>query len=155
MPIPDELKRRLREQLNRAASDLRAAGRAVDGVRFPHLAAMIFDYARTTEETELLAFPPELWALLVANGHGLMRVALDCSKLPDASAELAEVRRTARELRDAWRRMPTIPPNASGDVERLVDRARAEMAIELLNQVGEFAEAWRTYDQVTEAASAD
>jgi hypothetical protein len=153
MPIPDELREKLTAQLQRVAGDLRAAARAVDGVRFPSLARMTHDYAKTIQHTELEAFPPEMWALLVANGCGLMRIARDCASLPDASAELLEVRRTARELRDAWRRVPTIPPNASGELERQVDQARAEQALQLLDQVGAFADAWRTYDLATEAAA--
>ena len=155
MPIPDDIRAKLSAQMQKAARDLRQAARTVDGVRFPNLARMTHDYARTIEGTPLEAFAPEMWALLVANGFGLMRIAKDCATLPDASAEYLEVRRTARELRDAWRRVPTIPPNASGELERQVDQARAEQALQLLDQVSAFAEAWRAYDLATEAAPAD
>jgi hypothetical protein len=40
-------------------------------------------------------------------------------------------------------------------LERQVDQARAEQALQLLDQVSAFAEAWRAYDLATEAAPAD
>jgi hypothetical protein len=78
MPIPDDIRAKLSAQMQKAARDLRQAARTVDGVRFPNLARMTHDYARTIEGTPLEAFAPEMWALLVANGFGLMRIAKDC-----------------------------------------------------------------------------
>ena len=138
----------------RIADELRQAARQLDAKAQPALSRMLLEYAATIDCSSAGAradgraagtdaYQPQAWRVLLWTAGGLLRIARQAIAPPVCLA--------ARGLVTAWSRIPTTPDSMRDSVAEIeIDVARANGALELLEQVEDFADAWRAWSEAVE-----